>query len=188
MTRPLRRWGAPLGAVVITLVVTAVTWAWGLGLEFDSVASGSGESLRELREIEVGGSISVGSDSDGRWLLAAGFQEPEADGAWISSLRARLAFEVAPGNASDRVVVTVVPLLAPSLPIRPITVSSSIDAASVDLTGGAQEISVVIDGQSRQEITIDCVSVDSPLDLGVGPDKRELCAKVVSLRLAKIDG
>lgn len=188
MKVPVRRWIAPLVASVITALITGATWSWGLGLEFASVPSGSGESLRDLREIAVGDLVSVGSDSNGRWLLADGRWELEPDGAWVSSLRARLAFEIAPNMMSDHAVLTVVPLIAPSLPVRPVTVSSSAEIVSLDLVGGVQEISVAIDEMARQEITIDCISVDSPLDLGVGPDKRPLCVKIVSLRLAEGEG
>lgn len=167
-----------LGAV---LVVTLLTWTWGLSLSYEDVSGETRGSLGELRQVAANTPLEVGAGFQGRWILAEGFEAPEVDGAWISSLRAKLIFEVVSDQPPIRADLTLVPLLAPALPTRTVTISGTADRQITELRGGGQTISVVLDGSPSQELVIDCASVDSPLDLGVGSDKRQLCAKVTQL-------
>jgi hypothetical protein len=78
-----------LGAV---LVVTLFTWTWGLSLSYEDVSGETRGSLGELRQVAANIPLEVGAGFQGRWILAEGFEAPEVDGAWISSLRAKLIF------------------------------------------------------------------------------------------------
>ena len=170
----------PVLSMVALAVVTLLTWSWGLSLSYEDVPEAR-DSLGELRKVDPNTSIRFVPGSEGRWLLADGFEEPEEDGAWVSSLRARVVFEVSSDVMATGLVLTVIPLLAPELPTRRVTISSSSDRQTVELLGGGQSVLVALDGLPSQEIIIACESIDSPLDLGIGADKRQLCVKATEM-------
>ena len=172
-----------LAVAVFFLLLGA--WSWTNRVEF---AAPLGEreltstDLDELRRIEMHSDLSMTGDEDSHWILSYGFDTPEPDGTWIVANSSRIIFEVE-GGRPGRIALTFYPFLSEAISSRDIEVVSSVDAVKASLVDGVTAISVQLDGSSRQAVDIRCARVDSPLDLGVGPDKRTLCAKLLSVRV-----
>ena len=138
--------------------------------------------LAELRRIEMNSDLSMTSDEDSHWILSYGFDTPEPDGTWIVANSSRIIFEVE-GGRPGRIALTFYPFLTEAISSRDVEVLSTADSMKVSLVDGVTTISVALDGSSQQAVDIRCASVDSPADLGVGADKRTLCAKLLSVKV-----
>ena len=122
------------------------------------------------------------SQQDAARILSYGFDAPESDGTWIVAHRARILFEVDSGRP-QRVTLNFYPFLSGEITTRQVEVRSSADVLSVSLVDGINTVAVALDGDREQAVDINCSTVDSPLDLGVGSDQRTLCAKLINVRI-----
>jgi len=179
------------GAVVRLLLAVSVfflllgAWSWTNRVEFVSGVDERmllSDDLAALGVVEVGKELLMTSDADEHWVLADGFDTPEADGTWIVDLDARIILEAAE-DSPRQISLKFYPFLAGDIDSREIEVRTSAGAVSAIIGDGVNEISAQLDGTARQVVDITCSSVDSPLDLGVGTDVRTLCAKLLSVYL-----
>jgi len=136
------------------------------------------ESLLSRREMPVGEFLPTELFSDASWTLGPGFLHPEEDGTWMAQLSAGVNFSVSANATPASVELDLEPLVATGNRERRITVSSSIDSVDVVLRGGRARVMVAVDGDAEQEVTITCDSLDSPIGLQLGPDRRAFCAKL----------
>ena len=123
------------------------------------------------------------SEQDAARILNYGFDVPESDGTWIVAHRARMLFEVESGSP-QRVTLNFYPFLSGDITTRQLEVRSSADVTSVSLVDGINTVVVALDGDREQAVDINCFTVDSPLELGVGSDQRTLCAKLIDVRIS----
>lgn len=122
------------------------------------------------------------SQQDAARILSYGFDAPESDGTWIVAHHARILFEVDSGSP-QRVTLNFYPFLSGEVTTRQLEVRSSADVLSVSLVDGINTVAVALDGDREQAVDINCFTVDSPLNLGVGSDQRTLCAKLIDVRI-----
>jgi len=122
------------------------------------------------------------SQQDAARILSYGFDAPESDGTWIVAHRARILFEVDSGSP-QRATLNFYPFLSGEVTTRQLEVRSSADVLSVSLVDGINTVAVALDGDREQAVDINCFTVDSPLNLGVGSDQRTLCAKLINVRI-----
>jgi hypothetical protein len=181
-------WIGRLVSFILLATVVLGTWAWTNGLTYETPivleSEAAREALRDLRKVAPGETVSMSSGSDRLWIMETGFGLPEADGTWIESRQASLVIEP-PAGASRSLTLFVYPLLGEGKTSRSIAVSSGSESVSADLTGGGQEVVVRLGGTGTQVIEISCDSLDSPAELGLGPDERSLCAKLISISLSE---
>lgn len=115
------------------------------------------------------------------WILGDGFTQAEGDGVWMTALNASINFSVDSWTKVPRsMTLTFLPLLGPTRPQRTLTVTSVGSSATKTITG-MNSITVSLNGDLRQSISISCDSVDSANSLRVGPDFRPMCVKLISL-------
>ena len=180
-----RDWTGLLWSGVLIVLVVLGSWSWFGQVRYDPPLYGDDAETRaalaDLRRIESDVELSMTVDSKSRWILGDGFGVPEEDGTWIAAVRSNLLFEL-DGDASS-IELFFYPLLAPSLPERPITVTTSEGIFQFLLTGGGQWVSGDLSPGASHEVIIKCDTIDSPLDLGLGPDQRKLCAKLLAVRV-----
>ena len=174
-----------LASAIAVFFLLLGVWSWTNRIEF-VVPLGEGElmstDLVELRRIEMNSELSMTRNDDSHWILSRGFDTPEPDGTWIVANSSRIIFEVE-GGRPGRIALTFYPFLTEAISSRDVEVLSTADSMKVSLVDGVTAISLALDGSSQQAVDIRCAKVDSPLDLGVGPDKRTLCAKLLSVRV-----
>ena len=177
--------GIASAAALIGLVALG-SFSWFDQVEYDPPAFGDDEATRaaleDLRVVPVGEELSMASIAPSRWIMGDGFGVPEDDGTWIAAIRADLLFETneEPAGSID---LYLFPLLSAALTERPISITTSIGVTEARLTGGGQWVSAPLSRDLAQEVVIKCETVDPPLDLGLGPDQRKLCAKLIAVRL-----
>ena len=156
--------------IVAVVVLVLSLWAW------------SNERDAASWTVAMDSDLMMTSQQDASRILSYGFDAPESDGTWIVAHRARILFEVDSGRP-QRVTLNFYPFLSGEITTRQVEVRSSADVLSVSLVDGINTVAVALDGDREQAVDINCSTVDSPLDLGVGSDQRTLCAKLVDVRI-----
>lgn len=182
-TRPSPWLGRMVSAILLAAIVFG-TWSWTNGLSYETPvvleSEAAREALKDLRKITAGETISMSTGSDRLWVMETGFGNPEPDGTWIESRRASLVLEPSPQGPGS-LTLFFYPLLGGERASREIIVTSESDSVSVELTGGGQEVVLATGSGETQVIEIECDSLDSPAELGLGPDERSLCVKLISI-------
>ncbi len=179
-------WGRATAAGLLAIILVG-TWTWTNSLQIERPlvleSEEASRALAAVRRVPVGEVIPMVEGSEHRWVMASGFDRPEPDGTWIVKKEAVIVLEPAEGSASEMTLL-LYPLLSDQKPSRRVSISTS--AADVDavLTGGGQEVTVGLVGRGSEEILIQCESLDTPMRLGLGPDERPLCAKLISIQLS----
>lgn len=175
-----------LWAVVLIGIVALGSFSWFNQVEYEPPRFGDDEATRkaleELRIIPIGEELSMAATSPSRWIMGDGFGVPEDDGTWIAAIRSELFFEVTDPQVGS-IDVYLFPLLSSVLTERPISLSTPAGVTDAILTGGGQWVSAPLPPGGAHEVLIKCESIDSPLDLGLGPDQRKLCAKLLAVRI-----
>ena len=156
--------------VVAVLVSVLSLWAW------------SNDRDPASPTVAMDSDLMMTSQQDASRILSYGFDAPESDGTWIVAHRARILFEVDSGRP-QRVTLNFYPFLSGEVTTRQLEVRSSADVLSVSLVDGINTVAVALDGDREQAVDINCFTVDSPLNLGVGSDQRTLCAKLINVRI-----
>lgn len=178
-------WSA-LGVIIGLMVLGSWNWAsdGSPPAELSAEDLRTLEMLRALRDVDVDVELMMTSDSPDRWILDRGFDAPEQDATWMTGTEATLAFR--PTSHVGRTLhLFVYPFVSETVPIRVLTVETTIDSVETELSGGGQLVSVALDGElAEQVVTLRCDAVDSPADLGLGSDIRPLCLKLISVQLA----
>lgn len=173
-------------AVVLIGLVALGSFSWFDQVKYDPPIYGDDEATRaaleDLRVVPVGEELSMAATAPSRWIMGDGFGIPEDDGTWIAAIRSNLLFEIDAASASS-IELFFFPLLAAELPTRPVSISTSAGVTDAVLTGGGQWVSAPLSSDPFHEVVIKCETIDSPLDLGLGPDQRKLCAKLIAVRL-----
>ena len=172
-------------AVIIGLVVIG-SWNWasegGPPAELSDEDLRTLETLRTLRDVEVGVELDMNAGSSARWILDRGFDAPEEDATWMTAAEAQIEFT--PLGTASAVYLFVYPFVSDSVPVRQLTLESSAGTVETTLTGGGQVVGINLDGSLQDQVlTLRCDSADSPADLGLGFDVRPLCLKLISVRL-----
>lgn len=145
------------------------------------------ERLRPLRIVPINTDLPMGDTSPYRWLLSDGFRDSEADGAWVMAHTAKLIFEVESFDEPFQANLSLSPLVNDGTPERSVTVSSSAGSVTVALTEGGEVVRVPLDGGLDQVLTIFCPTLDSPRDLRLGDDVRDLCVKLFNVAILTED-
>jgi len=172
-----------VGLALVTVLVT-MTYGWwsddvtGPDYVEDALTA---ERLRPLRIVPINTDLPMGDTSPYRWLASDGFRDSEADGVWVMAPTARLVFEVESFDEPAQLNLSLAPLVSRDKTEREVTVSSRAGSVTVTLTDGGEVVRVPLDGALDQEVTISCPDLDSPKDLGLGDDIRDLCVKVFNL-------
>lgn len=186
------RWGIRLGEWMVLGaflgLVLLGSWNWAgeppPPPELSAVDLETLEILRSLRNAEVGRELFITSASSDRWMLDVGFDAPEDDATWMIATEARLEFTPV-GSPARMIEIAVYPFLADSVPSRTLAIETSIDYVEWEMRGGGQLVSARLDPDlDKQVVTLQCDSVDAPVDLGLGTDVRPLCLKLISVRLS----
>ena len=173
--------------VIIGLVALG-SWNWlgevGPPVELTEADLRTLEMLRTLRDVDVDVDLMMTSESPERWILDRGFDAPEGDATWMTATEAILEFR--PTTRTARAIhLFVYPFVSDSVPRRVLSVETSEGSVEAELGGGGQVVSVALDGElDEQTVTLRCDAIDSPADLGLGPDIRPLCLKLISVRLS----
>ena len=173
-----------LVGVLVTVVLLSMSYRWwtndvtGPDYIEDAVTA---ERLRPLRIVPINTDLPMGDTSPYRWLTSDGFRDAEADGAWVMAPIGRIVFEVESFDEPVQANVSIAPLVSADKPEREVTVSSRAGSVTVTLTSGGEVVRVPLDGALEQEIVISCADLDSPRDLGLGEDIRDLCVKVFNV-------
>ena len=173
-------------AVVLIGLVALGSFSWFDQVKYEPPIYGDDEATRaaleDLRVVAVGEELSMAATAPSRWIMGDGFGIPEDDGSWIVAIRAGVSFHVEATQVSS-IDLKLYPLLAAVRPTRLVSVTSMGGSTEVVLTGGEQWVSAPLSGGQFHQVNIKCGSVDSPLSLGLGPDQRALCAKLVAVRV-----
>lgn len=179
-----------LVGLAVIIVIGTMTFGWWsndvTGPDYIEDAL-TAERLRPLRIVPINTDLPMGDTSPYRWLASDGFRDAEADGTWVMAPTARIVFEVESFDAPAQLNLSLAPLVSSDKTEREVTVSSRAGSVTVTLTDGGEVVKVPLDGQLDQEITISCPDLDSPKDLGLGDDIRDLCVKVFNLAVLTED-
>ena len=180
------KWADRAAVTLFFVLVIIGTWNWVGETDFTINLSEEDlqtlEELKALRNIDVNVELPMTDVSQSRWIMDYGFEPPEADGTWISSRKAKIVFSSNDGEGISALALGFFPFVADQVPSRALTIKTSLGETEVLLTGGGQAVSVPLDGESSQEVEINCDSIDAPVDLGVSPDVRTLCTKLLWVR------
>ena len=170
---------------LVTLFVSLGIWSFTHQVSFEPPLSDARATvmrkIRALQVIPLDEEIIPKQGSRAGWVLGDGFAQAEVDGAWMTELNASINFSVESWTKVPRsMTLTFVPLLGPPRPQRTLTVTSA--SSSITKTfSGVDTISVALNGDLRQSVSISCDSIDSAKNLRIGPDFRPMCAKLISL-------
>ena len=185
-TTVVGKWADRFAIGLFLVLVIIGTWNWAGDTDFTINLSDEDlatlEELRALRKIEVGEELAMTDLSSARWIMDYGFEPPEGDGTWISSRKAKIVFSSSDGGEISTLSLGFYPFVADQVPSRALTIKTSLGETEVLLTGGGQAVSVPLDGEASQEVEINCDSIDAPVDLGISPDVRTLCTKLLWVR------
>jgi hypothetical protein len=180
------RWADRVAIALFFALVIIGTWNWAGETDFTINLSEEDlqtlEELRALRNINVNEELPMTDTSQSRWIMDYGFEPPDGDGTWISSRKAKLVFSSTDGGEISTLSLGFFPFVADQVPSRALTIKTSLGETEVLLTGGGQAVSVPLDGEASQEVEINCDSIDAPVDLGISPDVRTLCTKLLWVR------
>jgi len=162
-------------------------WSWTNRVEVESspvremMRSGD---LAELRLVDLGVTLpmTATADSNDQWILDYGFHTPEPDGTWIVDFESRIIFEARSGSP-ETLELRFYPFLHGDVTERELEVRTSSETVTFTVVDGINSVTVSLDGEPSQVIDIGCSRLDSPKDLGMGADKRPLCAKLLSVRV-----
>ncbi len=180
------RWADRVAIALFFALVIIGTWNWAGETDFTINLSEEDlqtlEELRALRNINVNEELPMTDTSQSRWIMDYGFEPPDGDGTWISSRKAKLVFSSTDGGEISTLSLGFFPFVADQVPSRALTIKTSLGETEVLLTGGGQVVSVPLDGEASQEVEINCDSIDAPVDLGISPDVRTLCTKLLWVR------
>ena len=139
------------------------------------------QEIHALQVIPLNEEVIPKEGSVANWILGDGFAQAEEDGAWMTALNASINFSLDSQTKPPRsVTLTFLPLLGPTRPQRTLTVTSAGSSTTKKITG-FDTMTVLLNGDLRQSISISCDSVDSANSLRVGPDFRPMCVKLVSV-------
>ena len=172
-----------LAASVLFLLLGS--WSWTKRVEFGVIGEAvKSEDLVESRLVDLGVTLPMiaTADSDSQWILDLGFATPEPDGTWIVDFESRIVFESRTGSP-ETLELSFYPFLHGDVIEREIEVETSLETTLFTLIDGINSVTVRLDGERRQIIDVRCSRMDSPKDLGMGADKRPLCAKLLSVRV-----
>ena len=180
-------WISRLLSAVLLLIIFVGTWSWTNSLEFETPivleSESAREALAELRRIPVGDVVPMVEGSARRWVMVSGFAKPEPDGTWIESVEARLVVEPI-GATYSSITLLLYPLLSEQKESRRLTLLSEAEEVTVVMEGGGQEVTLGLSGPGPHEVLLQCESLESPSDLGLGPDDRKLCVKLLSISVS----
>jgi len=180
------KWADRVAIALFLVLVTIGTWNWVGDTDFTIDLSEEDlatlQELKALRNIDVNVELPMTDISQSRWIMDYGFEPPESDGTWISSRKAKIVFSSNDGGGFSALALGFFPFVADQVPSRALTIKTSLGETEVLLIGGGQAVSVPLDGESSQEVEINCDSIDSPVDLGISPDVRTLCTKLLWVR------
>lgn len=180
------KWADRIAVTLFFVLVMIGTWNWLEETDFSINLSEEDletlEELRALRNVNVNEELPMTDTSQSRWIMDYGFEPPEGDGTWISSRKAKIVFSSADGGEVSALSLGFFPFVADQVPSRALTIKTSLGETEVLLTGGGQAVSVPLDGEASQEVEINCDSIDAPVDLGISPDVRTLCTKLLWVR------
>ena len=180
------KWADRIAVTLFLVLVIIGTWNWldetDFSIYFSEEDLQTLEELRALRNINVNEELPMTDTSQSRWIMDYGFEPPEDDGTWISSRKAKIVFSSTDGGAISALSLGFFPFVADQVPSRALTIKTSLGETEVLLTGGGQAVSVPLDGEASQEVEINCDSIDAPVDLGISPDVRTLCTKLLWVR------
>lgn len=137
----------------------------------------------DSKSVPVDRYLSVAAGADARSTLGLGFLHPEADGAWMGQLSADISFGVETGVTPNALELELRPLVAAESRRRLVTLVSSIDEVSIEMTGGRKRILLALDGEESQRVSIVCNDVESPISLELNSDRRAFCAKVYGYKV-----
>jgi len=183
------KWVERVAFLILLGLVFAGTWNWvgntDLSIQFSDEDRRAIDELTALRDVEVGEELPMTDVASSRWIMDRGFEPPEEDGTWISSREARIVFSSVDGGALSTLSLGFFPFVTDQVPSRRLTIKTSLGETALLLTGGGQATTVPLDGESSQVVEINCESVDAPADLGISPDVRTLCAKLLWIRLGR---
>lgn len=173
---------ASLALLVLVIQVFVVR-----GLTFPAPTEGELEQARqdvsERKVIEKSGWLSVSKNSEVRWILGDGFDEPEVAGAWMTNDVARVEFSSPSGKTPTAVSLRLLPNVSPAKPSRTLVVYTSIDDQVLDLTVGISEVTLALAGEQASVVTLECASIESAADIGAGVDLRPLCIKLLAVEV-----
>jgi len=114
--------------------------------------------------------------SDWNVKVNTGFSYPENDGAWLTGPHARLTFANVP---TDTVRVSLYPFLPPEWTHIDISILTDSETTPIRLKDGVTTIDLPVKANTWNELVFRCDTLHRPSELGLGPDERLLCAKVV---------
>jgi len=116
------------------------------------------------------------------WMLQDGFHHPDSQGTLMSQELATIRFAVA---GKDPIGASLLLSFFPfdGSPSTTVTVKSSIDEVTAEVAG-LESISVALDGDSLQELHVECQVGLSQFDLDLGPDLRRQCIRVIELHIS----
>lgn len=126
--------------------------------------------------------VSFTEGSDAIWMLQDGFHHPDSRGVLMSQDDATIKFSV---DGKEPIGATLLFSYLPfdGSPSTTITVRSSIDEVTTEVAG-VESLLVALDGESLQEISIECEVGFSQFELDVGPDLRRQCIRVIELHIS----
>ena len=139
-------------------------------------ASPVSEELDLLRVIPRDEFVFVSAESPQRWVLGPGFSIPEADGAWVSAREAKLRFSIERHTEEMFLEISMSPLLVGLAEFRSVVIDSGAEAKSFMIGSDTPRPIVALPNQKRQEVIIQCESLDSPT--ADQDDLRRLCVKL----------
>lgn len=127
--------------------------------------------------------VSFAQGELGAWMLQDGFHQPDVTGALMSQDSAIIRFD---SGDSDPVSATLLLAASPfdGSPSVAVSVRSGIDEVHVELAG-LESVTVALDGEPLQEVTLGCRVGSSQFDLDLGPDLRPQCLRVVEMSVAR---
>ena len=170
--------------VVSVFFLLLGAWSWTNRVEF--VAPLGGEALmsdgREVGIVDLGATLAMSTESGAHGILFYGFHTPEPDGTWIVDFESRIIFEARSGSP-ETLELRFYPFLHGDVTERELEVRTSSETVTFTVVDGINSVTVSLDGEPSQVIDIGCSRLDSPKDLGMGADKRPLCAKLLSVRV-----
>lgn len=144
------------------------------------------ELISQRRVVPLDRELPLTKSSRFQWILGDGFEEAEADGTWIMALEATIEFSTTAGREPKEAIVRMLPLVSRLKPTRSFRFESSADSetVTVDEQVPLLEIALKLDRRPDQQLRIICDELVSPSFLKIGPDRRPMCAKVLSVRVA----
>lgn len=175
---------------IVGVVVVFLGLALSFQTSFSPPVSGQRElvleQIRSKKVIPLNRDLAMTNRSRYLWILGDGFEEAEPDGTWIMALQSTIDFSTKPGRRPTKFQIRMLPLVSRLKPLRTFEFDSSAEsrALTVDESMPLLEIELKLDGKPHQQVYVTCDELVSPSFLQIGPDRRPMCAKVISVRVS----